>query len=157
MKHLSKSNGDFITASPIETLLPRLSGVHKNGVDTWTARCPAHNDKHPSLSIRELDDGRVLVHCFANCAFEDILAAVGLTAADLFPPRPKNFSHFGGGALTHPFPAADVLRAVGFESLVCAVGASRALHGGLTEAGKNRMMLAAGRLRTAARYSGFGG
>lgn len=38
--------------------------------------CPAHNDRAPSLSIRELDDGRALLHCFAGCAYPEILAAV---------------------------------------------------------------------------------
>ncbi len=31
-----------------------------------TARCPAHNDRHPSLSITERD-GKLLAHCHAGC------------------------------------------------------------------------------------------
>lgn len=42
------------------------------------AICPAHDDHHPSLSIR-LADGRVLLHCFAGCSPRDIYAAIGLT------------------------------------------------------------------------------
>ncbi len=42
----------------------------------WVARCPAHADRNPSLSIGSASDGRLLLHCFAGCAFEDILDAL---------------------------------------------------------------------------------
>jgi hypothetical protein len=29
--------------------------------------CPAHEDQDPSLSIRDADDGQILVHCHAGC------------------------------------------------------------------------------------------
>lgn len=51
----------------------------------WSARCPAHEDRSPSLSISEGRDGRVLVHCFGGCRPEAILKAVGLTFADVQP------------------------------------------------------------------------
>jgi hypothetical protein len=70
-----------------EVLLSRLDGVRQTGPDRWIARCPAHDDGRASLSLRELDDGRVLLHDFAGCAVEEVLAAVGLTFDDLFPPR----------------------------------------------------------------------
>jgi hypothetical protein len=50
----------------------------------WIANCPAHEDRLPSLSITEGDDGRLLLHCFAGCQVHDILAAVGLQVGDLF-------------------------------------------------------------------------
>jgi len=46
------------------------------------ARCPAHDDRDPSLSV-SVKDGRVLVHCFAGCAPDAVLGAVGLTWKDL--------------------------------------------------------------------------
>ena len=49
------------------------------------ARCPAHDDRNPSLSVRETPDGRVLIHCFARCPISSALAALGLTPADLRP------------------------------------------------------------------------
>lgn len=52
----------------------------------FRACCPAHDDQHPSLSIREGDDGRILLHCWAGCKTADVLAALGLSWADLFPP-----------------------------------------------------------------------
>lgn len=47
------------------------------------ARCPAHDDRRSSLSVGHGDDGRVLLHCHAGCAVENVLTAVGLTMADL--------------------------------------------------------------------------
>ena len=47
------------------------------------ARCPAHNDKRPSLSLKELDD-RTLIHCFAGCTAEEIMKAIGLSLKDLY-------------------------------------------------------------------------
>ena len=49
----------------------------------FLARCPAHPDRSPSLSITE-GDGRVLVHCFAGCPVEEIVGALGLRVGDLF-------------------------------------------------------------------------
>lgn len=46
--------------------------------------CPAHGDENPSLSIREGNDGRVLLHCFAGCQLQAICHALGLEMSDLF-------------------------------------------------------------------------
>ncbi len=67
-------------------LLSRLEGVRATGTDQWVARCPAHEDKSPSLSITEKDD-RVLIHCHAGCYVNEVVDAVGLKITDLFPPR----------------------------------------------------------------------
>ena len=60
--------------------------VKRNGTH-WVARCPAHDDRRPSLSIAEGRDGETLLHCFAGCLTEAVVAAVGRTVADLFPSR----------------------------------------------------------------------
>lgn len=59
-------------------LEPRRSG------STWTCRCPSHDDRNPSLSVAQGDDGRALVHCHAGCAPADICRALRLNARDLF-------------------------------------------------------------------------
>jgi hypothetical protein len=69
----------------VERLVDRLDRVKQTGPSRWLARCPAHADRTPSLAIRELDDGRVLINCFAGCAPGDVLAAIGLSLADLSP------------------------------------------------------------------------
>jgi hypothetical protein len=60
----------------------RLEGVRRRDAG-WVARCPAHEDRHPSLSVRE-NNGRILVHCFAGCSVDAIVAALGLELHDLF-------------------------------------------------------------------------
>ena len=69
-----------------DRFLDLLDGLRRSG-DGWSARCPAHEDRHNSLSVREGDDGKVLVHCFAGCTAEDIVAGLGLEMRDLFPPK----------------------------------------------------------------------
>ncbi len=135
----------------VTRLLDRLQGVKQTGAGCWIARCPAHDDRRPSLAIRELDDGRVLLHCFAGCDPHQIVSAVGLTLADLFPSRPINHAR----PERIPFPAADVLRVVAFEALVCAVAASDIANGKtLSETDRARLMKTAARLQEAARLGG---
>jgi hypothetical protein len=61
-----------------------LFHARRTGPGRWMARCPAHEDRAPSLCIAKGRDGRVLLHCFAGCRTEDLLAAVGLRMRDLF-------------------------------------------------------------------------
>jgi AAA domain-containing protein len=71
--------------SPVQNIVDRLQ-AKPNG-NGWTARCPAHEDRTPSLTISEGAAGRVLIHCHAGCTSENVLAAIGLKQADLFPAR----------------------------------------------------------------------
>jgi len=71
--------------SGLDRLLVALANVRSAGDGKWQARCPAHDDQRASLTVTESSDGTVLVHCHANCATPDVLAAVGLKLADLFP------------------------------------------------------------------------
>lgn len=66
----------------IEDVLERLRGVRKQGQTRATARCPAHKDRDPSLSISE---GRtcILLHCHAGCSFDDIVRALGFDKTDM--------------------------------------------------------------------------
>lgn len=68
----------------VQTILARLEGVKTAGDGRWYARCPAHDDKSPSLSIRDTGE-KILIHCFAGCDSEDVLTAVGLAWNDLYP------------------------------------------------------------------------
>jgi hypothetical protein len=70
---------------PVERILSHLQGVRRTGEGRWVARCPAHNDEHPSLSVREAPDGKVLLRCWAGCDTAAVLAALGLRWSDLFP------------------------------------------------------------------------
>lgn len=57
---------------------PHVQGLRAN------ARCPAHEDSSPSLSVRCAGDGRVLVHCHAGCETPAVLAALGADWKILF-------------------------------------------------------------------------
>jgi len=74
-------------------LLAQLKAVRRGG-DGWTARCPAHDDQHNSLSIHH-PDGRWLLKCHAGCGWQEIIDALGLDAADLFDDETGG----GGGSI----------------------------------------------------------
>jgi len=61
----------------IGNLLNRLEKV-KGSKGRWTACCPAHADRSPSLAITALDDGRILLKCFGGCSVYEIVSAVGM-------------------------------------------------------------------------------
>ena len=63
-------------------LLSRFNGVERRG-NQYQAKCPVHDDNKPSLSVSE-SDGKILLHCHANCSTESIVAALGLEMKDLF-------------------------------------------------------------------------
>ena len=133
----------------IERLLASLDRLKRTGPNTWVASCPAHADKSPSLSIREADAGKVLIHCHAGCSAHEVVSAVGLELTDLFPPRSADPAHVGKPE-RRPFPAADCLRAIGFEALVVGCAASSMLAGQpFTQTDRDRLMLAVGRIQSA--------
>jgi len=68
-------------------LADRLDKVKDQGHGKFVACCPAHDDRSPSLTVKELPDGRILIHCFAGCSPLEIVNAVGLTMGDLFPDK----------------------------------------------------------------------
>lgn len=67
----------------IENVLCKLKKVRLCGRG-YTALCPAHEDKRPSLSIGEGRDGQILLHCHAGCTIQQICDAIGIRVADLF-------------------------------------------------------------------------
>lgn len=134
----------------IDALLSRLEGVRRTGEGRYLAKCPAHDDRAPSLSIRITDDDRILLHDFAGCTVQEILGACGLTFSDLYPRR--EIQH--GKPERKPFPAADILAALAGESLLVAVAATNLRRGmTLSEADHGRLLLAAGRIQAAREIS----
>lgn len=97
-----------------EEFVLRLERVKRTGNGSWLARCPAHEDRSPSLTVAEKEDGRILVYCFAGCGIDAITAAVGVDITDLFPP--KAIEH--APRERRPFPIADVLEALADEAEV---------------------------------------
>jgi hypothetical protein len=84
------------SSEPLSRVLDLLPGSQNRG-DYYLARCPAHDDANPSLSVGVGDDGRVLLNCFAGCLPEQVTDALGIKMADLFPSREG-----GEGSLSLP-------------------------------------------------------
>ena len=128
-----------------DILLSRLEGLRRSGPDRWMAHCPAHDDRRASLSVRELGDGRVLLHCFAECDPAHVLSAVGLAFTDLYPSRALEGPL---RPLRRPFPAADVLCALVDEVQFVYLYAI-SLHRGepLTDQDRDRLGIALSRLQ----------
>lgn len=126
-----------------DALLSRLDGLRETGPSRWIAKCPSHDDRSPSLSIRELDDGRILIYCFAGCSALDVLDALGLMMSDLFPDRLGQ--HFR--PVRARIPASDVLMTLDHESFVIAIiGADILEHKQLDEPTWSRLAQAVRRI-----------
>ena len=94
-----------MTAHDLLARLERVSKTHSG----WMARCPAHEDTRPSLSVAAVEDGRILLKCFAGCELSAILGALRIEVRDLFaepvtaPPAAVGAAVAGG-----PLPAPQV-------------------------------------------------
>jgi CHC2 zinc finger len=73
----------------LNAILDRLQGVRRNGKG-WMAGCPAHQDRNPSLSIRN-ENGKILLHCFGGCSIEAVCAALEIKVRDLFASRRETY------------------------------------------------------------------
>jgi hypothetical protein len=113
-----------MSSVPQNPVLDRLEEIAARGPGNFIARCPAHDDRRPSLSVRILDDGRTLVHCWAGCAAADIVHAVGLELSDLFPLAENR----GGKNSVIP-PYRDLLRLLARETWVVRLAAERIATG----------------------------
>jgi putative DNA primase/helicase len=69
-----------------DEILSRFPNAKRNSTG-YVAKCPAHDDRNPSLSISEGNGGATLLHCHAGCAIDAVCSAVGLNRGDLFANR----------------------------------------------------------------------
>ena len=134
----------------VDTLLQHLKKVTgRNG--HWTACCPAHEDRSPSLAIREVEDGRILLKCFGGCSVQEIVGSIGMNLSDLFPPNDKLSHH--KPRVKNAFYATDLLRVIEFESVLVSVAASNIANGvKLTDNDRSRLRKAQERIIEAARH-----
>jgi hypothetical protein len=128
----------------IETLLSKLDKVKRSGQGRWMACCPSHADKNPSLCLRELDDGKILLRCFAECSVGEVLTSLGLKIEALFPERLPD-----GRPQRKPFASSDVLRALAFEVQIVSIVAADIVKGVVIDTKtKDRVFLAAQRINS---------
>ena len=109
----------------IEILLSRLEKVKPHGNGKYLACCPAHNDKSPSLAIREIEDGRILIHCFSGCDVADIVAAVEMQLSDLMPDNPT----YKKGAKPPRFNKYELFDRLAFETIILSLAIRQLLNG----------------------------
>ncbi|MGB6212074.1 AAA family ATPase [Pseudomonas mandelii] len=119
---------------PLAVLRSRLKGVKQHG-DRFMAVCPAHQDKSPSLSLSQAEDGRALVHCFAGCKTRDVLGAVGLEMRDLFPESLSQEQR-------KQFRRIKLQTVRGSEYLIIEAAKAEAMAGALSEESTARLALA---------------
>jgi hypothetical protein len=126
-------------------LLDRLDRPRQMRPGAWMAACPCCQSKRGRpISLRELDDGRVLLHPFCGCDSGAVLDALGLTLADLFPERLPGHSY----PATHSrIPASDLLAAIDHEVIVASLIINDVLAAGsVTEEQRARLFQAAARI-----------
>ncbi len=134
----------------MSVLIDRLSGVKQTGANRWIARCPSHDDHSPSLSIRELEDGRILIHDFGGCSAADVLATVGLQMTDLFP---EPLDHRIRPTRSR-IPAGDLLALIDHEALAVGLIAGLFMETKtLDEAGCQRLATAVCRISKARNHA----
>ncbi len=134
-----------MTAAPIDLILPLLTKVRPRQPGQWSACCPAHEDRGPSLSVRQTPEGAVLIHCFAGCGPGAVVAALGLHLGDLYPPRQVN----GTEPKRQPrlLTAGQALELLQAEATFIAVAAGNLSIGVvLTPAERERLRQAAARI-----------
>ncbi|MHB1058086.1 MAG: hypothetical protein ACYC0F_09430 [Rhodanobacter sp.] len=141
-----------INASPSALLLTRLEGVTTTGKG-WRARCPACGGQSRKLAISEGTEGMLLLHCFACSDIATILAAIGLTVADLFPQRIRDTTPEGRRAAQQAFKQTAwgaALGVVGREAKVISIAAHDLAAGlVLNDTDADRLTLAIDRIDTA--------
>src|SRR5690349_7143059 len=67
----------------VDRVAHALGGAKQVDPDSWYCRCPSHDDKKPSLWIKQRPGGGLFVKCYAGCARENVEEA--LKAAKLWP------------------------------------------------------------------------
>lgn len=118
--------------SPVERLLPRLENVRETSESCWVAKCPGpthrNGDRRPSLSIKEVEGRRLLMHCFAGCETHSVLSAINLELRDLYPERlTDTMSSLSVKRQKRYGQALDVLAGLDIECLIVSIAAERIL------------------------------
>lgn len=93
-----------MTATEADIVGKALTG-QRNGRG-WLCRCPAHDDRTPSLSVASGAGGRLLVYCHAGCAAIDVLAELRRLGI-LDEGRERTHNRSAATALPKPDPEAE--------------------------------------------------
>ena len=113
----------------INNLLEKLQKVKSTNTGKWLACCPAHADKSPSLAIKQTDDGKILIHCFAGCSVIEILSSIGLELSGLMPENPT----YQKGSKPPAFNKYELFDRLAFEAVILSLAIRQLLNGEMLE------------------------
>ena len=134
----------------LEIMLSRLKKVRRSSPDSYMACCPAHDDRNPSLSIKDTGGGKLLINCLAGCETLDVLGAIGMDWEDVLPPRVATEHNKPIKPTTQRVYPSDALRAIQLESRIVAMAAYEMRKGNnLTPDDVARLEVAMNRINTA--------
>lgn len=127
--------------------LDRLEAVRELPNGEYQARCPAHEDRSPSLSIALGEDDRILIYCFAGCSIDRICRSINFEMSNLFPRKPVDHRY---SKVSAQLRGATLLRSLAHEILIIEMYA-RAVRNQveLSERDHERMTLAIERIAEA--------
>jgi putative DNA primase/helicase len=122
----------------LHEMLSRLTGVRAHA-GYYTARCPAHDDRTSSLSIRPVCNGKLLLKCFAGCGWRAVIAAldgqpwrltIGLPSMRRLEPDNRKRAEYAVGIWreARPAPGTIVERYLKMRGISIAVPASLRFH-----------------------------
>lgn len=135
-----------MSMSPFEKVQHAARGWKRTGEGRGMFCCDAHKDKRPSVSVKELPDGTVLMHCFAGCEVDHVLMAMGLDLSDLFPERDQPH-HTPAPSRRGLLSAREALSILDFEALLTATAAQNLAQGvTLTAQDLHRLSIASQRI-----------
>ena len=103
-------------STAVQEVISRLADVKETGSNQWQAKCPAHDDNKPSLSIKQGTDGKVVLHCHAGCSPKNICAAIGIAVADLFQRKGR---YHPQPTIVEVYPYHDEDKRLLFEVVRC--------------------------------------
>ncbi len=139
-----------MTGRPVDLVLAKLDAhyLRPSGRDRWRACCPGHGGSNRSaLSIGVGDTDAVLLRCWQGCDVEQIVGALGLDLADLFPPTPSNGHGAGPIRRRRLLTAGQALELLDHEITIALLCASDMARGEtLDEPTRERLLQGAARV-----------
>ena len=151
-KLLPNTARESLCQNNLDLVLSRLEKVNSLGKGKYLAICPSHDDRSPSLAIKQVDD-RILIHCFAGCDTADVLQSMQLEFSDIMPNTAKgNFPREKS-----PFYSSDVLKTLREDMqilIACALHMSKGFK--LCESDLRRLFLASSKIKHAYEVTKYG-
>lgn len=132
-----QASPNCITGAPFDEIAARVEAAKENKpapglARAMVCRCPAHDDKRPSMLVSETEDGRVLMHCRAGCTFDEIRQGLGLDPIDLIPEHLRH-ARTDGNRSPHKGPRFSpwqALKALAVDVLTVEIAANQVHRGG---------------------------